>query len=225
VISVGALVQKPLTSIISLPRAHIRRPADLGGKTVGTAGIDYQSAYLRTIEPAARARNVGFDLVPALVSRKVDAVLGAYWNYEAVSLRQHDRAPRVLRIEHAGVPTYDELVVVAREATLRTRDGAAEVRRFMQAAGAGYSAVRKDPSTGIGPLMSAAPDLDRGLQLASVKATLPAFFPAAGKPFGWQDLNAWGRYAKWMYDNRLLKQLPAVGRAVTNDYLPGQGIG
>jgi putative hydroxymethylpyrimidine transport system substrate-binding protein len=99
------------------------------------------------------------------------------------------------------------------------------VRRFMQAAGAGYSAVRKDPSTGIGPLMSAAPDLDRGLQLASVKATLPAFFPAAGKPFGWQDLNAWARYAKWMYDNRLLKQLPAVGHAVTNDYLPGQGIG
>ena len=42
--------------------------------------------------------------------------------------------------------------------------------------------------------------------------------------FGWQDLNAWARYAKWMFDNRLLTQPPAVGRAVTNDYLPGQGI-
>jgi hypothetical protein len=58
-----------------------------------------------------------------------------------------------------------------------------------------------------------------------VKATLPAFFPAAGKPFGWQDLRAWGRYAKWMTDNGLLKRPPSVGRALTNDYLPGQGIG
>ena len=49
VVSVGALVQRPLTSIISLPEAKIREPADLKGKTVGTAGIDYQSAYLRTI--------------------------------------------------------------------------------------------------------------------------------------------------------------------------------
>ena len=49
VVSVGAIVQKPLTSIISLPEAKIREPADLRGKTVGTAGIDYQSAYLRTI--------------------------------------------------------------------------------------------------------------------------------------------------------------------------------
>ena len=57
------------------------------------------------------------------------------------------------------------------------------------------------------------------------KALPDAFFPGSGQPFGWQDLNAWGRYAKWMSDNGLLKRLPAVGRAVTNDYLPGQGIG
>ena len=49
VVSVGAIVRKPLTSLISLPEAKIRRPADLKGKTVGTAGIDYQAAYLRTI--------------------------------------------------------------------------------------------------------------------------------------------------------------------------------
>jgi putative hydroxymethylpyrimidine transport system substrate-binding protein len=226
--SVGAIVQRPLTSIISLK--GISSPGQLQGKRVGTAGIPYQSAYLETIAKNAGATgvkeiNVGFNLVPAMLSKKVDATLGGFWNYEGVQLARRHKHPRIIRVDQAGVPTYDELIVVAREATLRTRDGAAEVRRFMQAAGAGYSAVRKDPSTGIGPLMSAAPDLDRGLQLASVKATLPAFFPAAGKPFGWQDLNAWARYAKWMYDNRLLKQLPAVGRAVTNDYLPGQGIG
>ena len=56
VVSVAALVQKPLTSIISLPKAKIRKPADLEGKTVGTAGIDYQHAYLETILREAGVR-------------------------------------------------------------------------------------------------------------------------------------------------------------------------
>ena len=47
VVSVAAIVQKPLTSIISLPKAKIREPADLEGKTVGTAGIDYQARVPR----------------------------------------------------------------------------------------------------------------------------------------------------------------------------------
>ena len=49
VVSVAALVQEPLTSIISLPKAKVRRPADLAGKTVGTAGIDYQTASARMV--------------------------------------------------------------------------------------------------------------------------------------------------------------------------------
>jgi putative hydroxymethylpyrimidine transport system substrate-binding protein len=226
--SVGAIVQRPLTSIISLK--GISSPAQLQGKRVGTAGIPYQSAYLKTIAKAAgvtgiKEVNVGFNLVPAMLSKKVDATLGGFWNYEGIQLQRRHRHPNIIPVDRAGVPTYDELIVVAREDTLRTRDGAANVRRFMQALAAGYGAVRKDPAAGIDPLLAAAKDLDRGLQLASVKATLPAFFPAAGKPFGWQDLRAWGRYAKWMTDNGLLKRPPSVGRALTNDYLPGQGIG
>jgi putative hydroxymethylpyrimidine transport system substrate-binding protein len=226
--SVGAIVQRPLTSIISLK--DISRPGQLQGKRVGTAGIPYQSAYLKTIADNAgvtgiKEVNVGFNLVPAMLSRKVDATLGGFWNYEGIQLARKHKHPKVIRVDQAGVPTYDELVVVAREDTLRTRDGAAKVRRFMHALAAGYGALKGDVNAGVDPLLSANKDLDRGLQVASVKATLPAFFPAGGKPFGWQDLNAWARYAKWMFDNNLLKRPPAVGRAVTNDYLPGQGIG
>ena len=91
VIAVGALINKPLTSIITLPRSRIRRPRDLRGKRVGTAGIDYQTAYLNTIlndagvnPNSVRRRNVGFDLNPALLTNKVDATLGGFWNYEGV---------------------------------------------------------------------------------------------------------------------------------------------
>ena len=62
VVAVAALVLVPLTSIVSLPSAGIHSAADLRGKTVGTAGIDYQSAYLQAVAPAdVKERNVGFD--------------------------------------------------------------------------------------------------------------------------------------------------------------------
>src|SRR5947209_8816338 len=94
-VSIAALVQEPLTSVISLGSKHITRAAGLRGRTVGDAGIPYQSAYLHTvldhagINPArVREVNVGFNLVPAMVSGRVDATLGAFWNYEAIQLRQ-----------------------------------------------------------------------------------------------------------------------------------------
>ena len=76
-------------------KAKITKPADLEGKTVGTAGIDYQNAYLQTIlddakvpQSSVKERNVGFNLVPALLTGKVDAILGGFWNYEAIDLAQ-----------------------------------------------------------------------------------------------------------------------------------------
>jgi putative hydroxymethylpyrimidine transport system substrate-binding protein len=229
-VAVGAIVQKPLTSVMSIGKNAIADPAQLAGKTVGTAGIPYQSAYLRAILERARVNparvrevNVGFNLVPAMLSKRVDATLGAFWNYEGVQLSLQRKRPRILRMERAGVPTYDELVVVAREDSLR--QGGAKVRRFLRALGQGYQALREDPNAGVEPLMKANPDLDRRLQAASVKATLPVFFPAdRSKPFGYMVPAQWTAYGDWMLRNHLLEHPPDAGRALTNEFLPGQGI-
>lgn len=228
-VSVAALVQKPLTSIMALPRARIRRPSDLDGKTVGTAGIPYQSAYLRTIleeagvDPArTKEVNVGFNLVPAMLSKRVDATLGAFWNYEGVELQRERKDPTIIRMERAGVPEYNELVIVAREEFARERGEL--IRRFLQALARGADAVRKDPEAGVEPLLSANKDLDRGLQLASVRRTLPVFFPQErDRPFGWQDAAKWAVYSRWMLDAKLVRRLPSP-RALTNEFLPGEGV-
>jgi putative hydroxymethylpyrimidine transport system substrate-binding protein len=229
VVSVGALVQEPLTSIISLPAAGVRAPRDLRGKTVGTSGIDYQSAYLRTVLLQANAdpdtvkeRNVGFGLVPALLTRKVDAILGGFWNYEGTELRRAGRRPRIIRIEQAGVPTYNELVFVAREEALE-RDGA-KLRAFIGAVQRGTADLSRDPDQAIAGLLKANPDLDAGLQRAVVKVTLPLFLPPAGKPYGWQDPARWNAFASWMSDNGLLRRTPDARDAFTNELLPGSGL-
>jgi putative hydroxymethylpyrimidine transport system substrate-binding protein len=232
VVGVGALVQKPLTALMSLGDKGITRPEQLAGKTVGTAGIPYQSAYLKTIlqkagvDPGSvKEVNVGFKLVQAMLSKKVDATIGAFWNVEGVQLQQAGRKPRVERIEDLGVPTYDELVLAARRKSL-DQVGASRVRRFLQATARGYELVRRDPAKGLDALLKANPDLDRRQTAASLRATLPVFFPSSGdKPFGWQDPAQWSAYEHWMRMNGLLKRPVQGERApLTNEFLPGEGL-
>jgi putative hydroxymethylpyrimidine transport system substrate-binding protein len=228
-VSVGALVQKPLTTLMSLK--DIERPEDLAGKRVGTAGLPYQSAYLKTIltdagvDPATvKETSVGFNLVPAMLSDKVDATLGAFWNYEGEDLKRRGRHPKILRMEKLGVPTYDELVMVVRRKDL-DEGFSSKLRRFLRATTRGHQRLRANPETGVGALLKVDPGLERGLQTAVVSATLPVFFPAdKDKPFGWQEPSEWDAYGRWMFESKLLKKQPDAARALTNEFLPGEGL-
>ena len=228
-VAIAAIVQRPLTSIVSLHSKHITTPQDLRGKKIGDAGIPYQQAYLKTIlahanvpPQSVKEVNVGANLVPAMLSGRVDATLGAYWNYEAIQLRQAGKRPNVIHVEEAGVPTYDELVVVVRENEIANQNG--ELRRFVQALGRGYQAVRADPQAGVDALVRANPSLTTKLQLASVTATLPSFFPAAANlPWGWQDQKRWNAFGEWMLHQHLIKNAATITDASTNELLAGQG--
>jgi putative hydroxymethylpyrimidine transport system substrate-binding protein len=232
VVSVGALVQRPLTSIIALPGAHISGVAQLAGKTVGTAGIPYQAAELSTalqsagVSPASvKEVNVGFNLVPAMLSGKVAATLGGYWNYEAIQLELMHKHPVTIPIDQAGVPTYNELVLVVRESEAHT-DGQ-DLRAFLQALTRGERQVRANPAAAAALVVKANPPLEEKLQLESIKQTLPATQPAnTNNPFGWQSPTAWAAFGNWMYSHRLLSHDPNSSGLppFTNEFLPGQGI-
>jgi len=228
--SIGALVQKPLTSIISLG-GKVTTPKDLKSTKVGTAGIPYQSAYLKTIatgagvDPASiHEINVGFNLVPSMLSKKVDATLGAFWNIEGVQLRREHKQPTIIRMDQAGLPTYQELVFVADNDKLQEKGVGDVMRRFLQAVARGAKAVKADPDVGADALVKADPDLNRDFTLATVKATLPVFFPDDQSfPFGYQNADEWKAYGQWMLDNGLVKTLPTP-TSLTNEFLPGRGI-
>jgi putative hydroxymethylpyrimidine transport system substrate-binding protein len=230
-VAVGALAQKPLTSLMALPGSGIRGAKDLEGKRIGTAGIAYQSAYLKTIAEKAgfdpgsiKETNVGFDFTRPLIAKKVDATLGAFWNVEGADLQRRGKDPVILKMDALGVPTYDELVFVARRESL-DEDGASRLRRFIQATARGHRLLQKDPKVGVDALMKASNGGDRAFFEASVKATLPVFFPEDDKrPYGWQDPAQWDAYGRWMEKNGLVKRPPNAARALTNEFLPGEGL-
>jgi putative hydroxymethylpyrimidine transport system substrate-binding protein len=233
-VSIGALVQRPLTSIIALPGSHVTKVADLKGKKVGTAGIPYQAAELRTALQAAGVSpssvqevNVGFNLVPAMLSGKVAATLGGFWNYEAIQLEELHKRPLTIPVNQAGVPNYDELVLVVREEEAR-REGQ-DLRAFMQALSRGEREVKGDPAAAAKLIVAANPSLESKLQLTSIQRTLPAEIPDPanpGRPYGWQDPAQWAAFGSWMLAHGLVSHNPnATGLPpFTNEFLPGEGI-
>jgi putative hydroxymethylpyrimidine transport system substrate-binding protein len=223
--AVAAVVDSPLTSLISLPEAGIASAADLNGKTVGTAGIPYQSDYLETImqtaglsPSSAKEVNVGLNLLPGLIGGRVDAILGGFQNIEGVDLRLRGLDPRIVPVDQLGVPTYDELVLVARKSTVDEHPEA--IRAFIEALARGTDYARAHPQEAANAVLSAGKGLDPMQTRAEVAATLPLLAPQQGRPYGYMDPSAWTAYAQWMAGHDLISSAPAPSAVLTNELLP-----
>ena len=187
VVAVGALVNRPLTSLIWLKESGIKGVGDLKGKTVATAGIPYQDAFLKTIlarvnltPEDVKSVNVGFGLLPALVGGSAQAMLGGYSNVEGVDLRERGKAPVVTPVDQLGVPTYDELVFVANRE--RLEEDPEKLRLFLAALQRGTEAAAENAGAATKAITEANPDLEPKLAAAEVKATLPLLSAQTGEP-------------------------------------------
>lgn len=227
VTAVAALVNRPLTSMIWLKKSGIGGIADLRGKTIATAGIPYQDAYLKTILARAdltpsdvKVVNVGYGLLPAIVGGRAEAMLGGFRNVEGVDLSLRGKDPIVTPVDRLGVPTYDELVLVAQRQRLAEDPEA--IRLFLAALARGTAAAVASPDAATKALLEANPDLDPKLTRAEVEATLPLLDPPRGdRPYGYMDPARWSRFAGWMRDNALVPSLIPPAAVLSNAYLPG----
>jgi putative hydroxymethylpyrimidine transport system substrate-binding protein len=223
--AVGAIVDQPLTSLISLPKAGIAGAAGLQGRTVGTAGIPYQSDYLETIlqtaglpSSAVKEVNVGLNLLPTLLGGRVDAILGGFRNIEGVDLRQRGLDPRIVPVDQLGVPTYDELVLVARSSTVAGHSEA--IRSFVSALARGTDYAIKHPQEAANAVLMAGKGLDPMQTRAEVDATLPLLAGAHGHPYGFMNPAEWQLYAEWMAQHELISSAPRTSDVLTNALVP-----
>ncbi len=226
VTAVGALVPTALNSIMAVGSAGITKPADLAGKTVGTSGLRTDEAFLDAIakanhfDPASIHRvDVSADLLPAMISKKVDATLGAYRNVEGITLTDRGLAPKVIPVTDAGVPQYDELVIVARRSRLASDPAYATlVRDFLRATAAGTARALADPVKATNALSGAADGYDPKVLPKMVAATVPLLRNPAG--FGRMDVADWTSFITWMRTENLIKTTVPTADVVTDAYLP-----
>jgi putative hydroxymethylpyrimidine transport system substrate-binding protein len=226
VVAIAALVPRPLTSLISLPEAGIQSPADLEGKTIATAGIPYQAEFLAAILEGVNLTpedveqvDVGLGLLPAVLSGRADAMLGGFLNVEGVDLEERGRNPRVVPVDRLGIPTYDELVLVANSDTVGHDPEA--LRLFIAALERGTRDAVADPAGATRAVLEAGDGLDPDLTRAEIERTLPLLAERDGqRPYGYMNPREWEEFIGLFADRGLIGTRFAPGDVLTNELLP-----
>ncbi len=221
--SVAAMVQRPLNSLMTLKSSGIERPKQLEGKKVGYPGIPGHEALLATMLEKdgssldkVQLVNVGFDLVPALLGKKVDAVMGAYPVHEAILAEEQGQPVNVISVSDWGVPRYYELIMVTSDKLIKEQPDV--VKRFMWATAKGYNAAIADPKRALDLLVKANPETDRPMEEKGSKLLMPLWMDNVTM-WGWQEKDRWQNYAKWMRSKNLLTTDVNVDEAYTNEFL------
>jgi len=116
---VGTLVATPLNCLLVLEDGPIKKLSDLKNKKIGYSISGMEQALLSAILKKANINkndveyiNVNWSLSPSLMSKQVDAVIGAYRNFELNQMKIEGVKGRCFYIEEEGVPPYDELIFI-----------------------------------------------------------------------------------------------------------------
>jgi putative hydroxymethylpyrimidine transport system substrate-binding protein len=228
VTTVAALIPTALDTLIIAGRDGIADPGALTGKTVGTSG-DAESAEIYKLilsryglsTSKTNLVTVNEGLIPAMISGKVQAIIGGYRNVEAVQLKADGLNPRIYPVTAEGVPNYDELVIVANKSKLAS-DAVyrTTVRHFLAGLAKGDAAAQASPAAADAALAPVAKGYNPSLLKQMVDATAPLLANPAG--FGEMSPTAWQSFATWMHKAGLITKPVSIAKTalVNTSLLP-----
>lgn len=225
VVSIAALVQHPLNSVMVLESSDIMSIADLKGKSIAMAGLPSDEAYLTSMLEHnglsiddVELINVGYDLMPAVFSGRADAAIGVYWTHETI-LAEHEGNPmRYFRIEENGVPDHYELLLVAGEETINAQTEV--VTAMLGALRKGYHDAAADLDAALALLMAESPDLVEDVEREGLDLLAPMWTDNGNVQWGDQSAELWESFTRWTIDTGLIEGDVDPTTAYRNDLFP-----
>ena len=206
---IGTLVSTPLNSLVVLRSGPIQSIKDLKGKKIGFSVGGFESALLSAMLQRhglsikdVTLVNVNFSLSPSLITGQVDAVIGAFRNFELNQMDIAGHPGRAFYPEEEGVPPYDELILVANKAKATDT----RFRPFLDALERGTQYLLNHPDESWKLFVGAHKELDDELNKRAWRDTLPRFThsPAA------LDTQRYNRFAVFLLKEGLIKQAQKV---------------
>jgi putative hydroxymethylpyrimidine transport system substrate-binding protein len=177
-IRVGTLIATPLNCLLVLEDGPINNIADLAGKKIGFSVAGVEEALLSTILKNnglsladIELINVNWSMSTALMSKQVDAVIGAYRNFELNQMQIEGVPGKCFYVEEQGVPAYDELIYVANSQQMDP----AKIRRFLAATEKATQFMVNHPEQSWEIFSSTAKELQDELNKRAWHDTLPRF--------------------------------------------------
>ena len=208
-VRVGTLVATPLNCIVVLDDSDIRSIKDLRGRKVGYSVAGFEDVLLASILEANNLTlsdveliNVNFSLSPAVMAGQVDAVIGAFRNFELNQMDISGKSGRAFYVEEVGIPAYDELIYVAHNS--RTQDPL--IRQFIDALEQATQFIVNHPEEAWQNFVAYDSTLNDELNRRAWRDTLPRF---ALRP-GAMDTNRYQRFAEFLLNRNLIQKIPAI---------------
>lgn len=219
---VGTLIATPLNVLMVRADSDIEEFADLEGKKVGysvggveevllSAMLNHAGLTLEDIEPV----NVNFALTPALISRRVDAVTGAFRNFEPAQLAEEGVKGRPFFIEEHGVPRYDELIFLAAADTLEEKRE--QISRFLDAIEQATMWIINHPEQGWEAFRQYDASLDNEVNEKAWQASIARFAlrPAA------LDAARYREFERFLFERGEIEATVPLSRLAEDVNLPG----
>jgi len=215
VVAVHSIVKTPLNSIMTLGDSGIDNPSKLKNKTIGYPGIPLNIGILSSILEEQSLTiddvnlvDVGFDLVPALLSERVDAVIGAFWSHESILIELEGREVNILKFEEWGIPKYHELVLVTSEEYLKNNEEIVE--KFVDAFSRGYEKSIENNDESMEALIAAFPEVNVELETQGIKLLSPLW----QESFDSDGMDNWNKFGDWMKDKGLISESLDVEKSI-----------
>ena len=205
VVRVGTLVSVPLNALVVLKNGPIKSIADLKGKKVGFSVGGFEEALLSGMLEKYNLKmsdieliNINFSLSPALIAKKVDAVIGAFRNFELNQMDIVGHPGRAFYPEEHGVPIYEELIYIS---NINNRNNPI-FDKFFKAIQKATLTMINDPISSWQDFSSYRKGLDDELNKRAFKDTISRF---ALRPQA-HDLKTYKEFASFLKDKGIIKK-------------------
>lgn len=221
--SIAAIVRHPLNHLMVPEGGTIKSPKDLVGKKVGYSSIPLYEAMMRTMikEDGGNSQvvemiDVGFSFIPAISTKKVDAIIGGFINHEQLLLAKEGHPMTAINPADYGVPDYYELVLVASDQGLSKKQ--AILAKFVAAMTEGQQFVSENTEQALSILFEhedQTSPLDKEIETKSLAILLP-LMDAGEQAFGYQDPASWTSVREWLLANELVPSTIKAEDAFSN---------
>lgn len=206
--TIAPLVAHPLTTLLFLEGKGIKTPSDLSGKKIGYTVPGLMDVMLEAFAGINQIKdytpvNVGFTILPALVSNQVDAVMGPFKTYETVGMAQHGYKAQFFELEKYGIPDYEELIFVCGPRALAEKSTA--IHGFVKAIEKSLAYTKAHPKEALALYLAAVPLADKKIETQAFELTRPYFSNTLS-----HDPVKWQAFADFALEHGLIKNRVAA---------------
>lgn len=211
--SVGAIVRSSLNQLMVNKDAGVKTLKDLEGKKIGYPSFDIDKETVMAMVSEAGGDpskiefvDVGYELMAAIQTKRVDGIIGGYINHEKILLEKEGIQLDTFNPADYGVPNNYELAFIASDDGIKNNNET--IQAFLDAAKKGFEYTKSNPDKALDLVLNVQNEnfpLDSEIEKKSLEILMPLMENESGK-FLTQDEENWTKNAKWLKEKKLLKK-------------------